>query len=260
MKRLQRAILFFGIVNASLYSTLLPLWEGFDEPAHYGYVESLWQARRLPVLGRTTFPEDVVASFRFAPGSYLMHRWRPETITYEDWYALPGAERGYRRVELDSLRPDGRASSEPNYEAHHPPLAYALLSSIDRSISGRPITTRILILRLFGAVCSVVLLFFGAVALCRELGLSEPFASTLLFTVFCAQMLYATTAHVANDWLAVPLATWCFASVSAYINSPSGRRSFIASRRLALSGAPHEGLLSRFRRLGRCGCSGHDVA
>jgi hypothetical protein len=38
--RLQIAILSFGIVNASLYSALLPLWEGFDEPAHYIVVTS----------------------------------------------------------------------------------------------------------------------------------------------------------------------------------------------------------------------------
>ena len=70
MTRLQSAILSFGIVNAELYSALLPLWEGFDEPAPYGYVESLWQTHRLPILGRTTFPRNVIASFRFAPGSY----------------------------------------------------------------------------------------------------------------------------------------------------------------------------------------------
>ena len=234
MERLQLAILSLGIINASLYSALLPLWEGFDEPAHYGNVESLWRLHRFSVLGQTTFPGDVVASFRYAPGSYLMRRWRPETVTYEEWFALTPAERERLRGDLDSLRSDVPASTETNYEAHHPPLAYVVLASIDRFSSGRPITTRILILRLFGAICSVVLLFFGTLALCRELRLREPYSSALPFTIFCDQMFYATTAHVANDWLAIPLAAWCFASVAAYVNRPCGRRLSVAAVWLAL--------------------------
>ncbi len=227
------AILSFGIVNASLYSALLPLWEGFDEPAHYGYVEALWQTHRLPVLGRTTFPSDVIASFRFAPGSYLMHRWLPETTPYEEWFALSGAEKEHRRAELDSVRPDVGTNTRTNYEAHHPPLAYFLLSLIDRSIPGSPITVRILIIRLFGAIFSVALLFFGAVALCRELALTEPFGCALLFGVFSSQMFYAATAHVTNDWLAIPLATWLFAAVAAYINNPGINRLLAAAAWLA---------------------------
>ena len=45
--RLRHAIMMFGILNACLYSALLPLWEGFDEAFHYGYVETLWQTHRL---------------------------------------------------------------------------------------------------------------------------------------------------------------------------------------------------------------------
>lgn len=234
MTRLQLAILSFGIVNASLYSALLPLWEGFDEPAHYGYVESLWQTHRLPILGRTTFPTDVIASFRFAPASYLMHRWLPETTPYEQWFALSRAEREHRRAQLDSLRADPGANTQTNYEAHHPPLAYLPLSLIDRFISGSPITARILIIRLFAAICSAGLLFFGAVALCRELALAEPFACALMFSVFSSQMFYGATAHVTNDWLAIPLATWLFAGVAAYINKPGLRRSLAAAAWLAL--------------------------
>jgi hypothetical protein len=232
--RLRKAILWLGIVNASLYSALLPLWEGFDEPAHYGYVESLWQTHRLPVLGRTTFPADVLASFRYAPGSYLMRRWRPETVTYEDWYRLTGAQRGDLRARLEALRAGGPPGAETNYQAHHPPLAYIPLAAIDHVLFGWPITTRVLILRLTCAVCSVVLVFFGALALCRELRLPPRCTDALLFTLFCAQMFYGATAHVANDWLAVALAAWCFAAVAAYVNGPGGRRPFAAAAWLAL--------------------------
>ena len=233
MQRLRAAILGFGILNAALYSGLLPLWEGFDEPAHYGYVESLWQTGRLPILGHTTFPRDVLASFRFAPGSYLMHRWRPETMTYEEWYGLPQPRRAELRASLDAIRPDPRAGAETNYEAHHPPLAYLPLAAIDRVITAYPITVRVLALRLFAATSSVILLFFGAIKLCRELHMAEGFTNALLCTVFCAQMFYASAAHVANDWLAIPLAVWCFAAIAAYVNKPSERKCVSAGAWLA---------------------------
>jgi len=40
MKR-RWLLLTYALINAALYSILLPLWEGFDEPFHFGYVQYL---------------------------------------------------------------------------------------------------------------------------------------------------------------------------------------------------------------------------
>ena len=34
-------LIAYALVNAVLYSLLLPLWEGFDEPFHFAYVQQL---------------------------------------------------------------------------------------------------------------------------------------------------------------------------------------------------------------------------
>jgi len=102
------AILAFAMVNAALFSALLPLWEGFDEPFHYGYVEELWQAKRLPVFARTPLPYDVVASFQLAPVSNVARRAIPEAIAYDAWFALPDAAREQRRRALEQLAADSR--------------------------------------------------------------------------------------------------------------------------------------------------------
>lgn len=221
--RLRHAILLFGIVNASLYSALLPLWEGFDEAFHYGYVETLWQTKGLPVLGRTLVPDDVSRSFRLAPVSFVVHRQIPEATTYDAWFSLPQAEKEHRRSELDLLRPEAGSGSRPNYEAHHPPLAYILLALLDWSITKAPITVRVLVLRLFAAVFSTVLLYFGARALCRTLEMPERVADAALFTIFCSEMLYATVAHVANDWLAVGLSALFLAALAGFAGKPDRR-------------------------------------
>jgi hypothetical protein len=225
--------LLFAVVNASLYSALLPLWEGFDEAFHYAYVESLWQTSRLPVLGRTLVPDDVSRSFRIAPVSHIVHRWLSETTSYDAWFSLSQAEKERRRSELDRLRPEPGSDSRANYEAHHPPLAYILLALLDWSMSKAPITVRVLVLRLFASVFSTLLLYFGATALCRTLRMPERFANATLFTMFCSQMLYATVAHVANDWLAVGLSALFLAALAEFVGRPARRSALTAASWLA---------------------------
>jgi hypothetical protein len=222
-----------GVLNACLYSGLLPLWEGFDEPFHYAYVESLWQTHRLPVLGRTLIPTDVSQSFQFAPVSYIVHGWIPQATTFDAWFLLPQAEKERRRSELDLLRPDPENSPRTNYEAHHPPLAYIVLALLDWPMSNAPITVRVLVLRLFAAVFSTVLLYFGATALCRALQMPERSVNAALFTIFCSEMLYATIAHVANDWLAVGLSALFLASLASFAARPDRRSALSAASWLA---------------------------
>ena len=49
-----------------------------------------------------------------------------------------------------------------------------------------------------------------------------------------SQMLWATLAHVTNDWLAVPLAVWLLVAVIHYDESPSVRRAALASGVLSI--------------------------
>jgi hypothetical protein len=221
--RFRHVILLFGIVNSSLYSALLPLWEGFDEAFHYAYVETLWQTKRLPVLGRTLIPDDVARSLRLAPVSHVVQRSLIETTSYAVWLGFPQAEKERQRRELEALRPEPVSGSRPNYQAHHPPLPYILLAPLDWSVSKAPITVRVLALRLFGATLSMVLVWLGAVTLCRAVKMPERFANATLFTVFCSQMLYATIAHVANDGLATGLGALFLAALARLIQQPGWR-------------------------------------
>src|SRR5579885_511978 len=236
-------ILAFGIVNAILYAALLPLLDGFDEPFHYSYVETLWRTRSLPVMGRTLTAADIVDSFQYTPFGTVLHRWIPGSITFDEFFALSAPERRSRRAAVDALRPGGD-SWRPNYEAHHPPLAYAILAALDFPMSRFSIHTRVLALRLIAAICAVVLVFIGARSLAQTLELPDPFTSAAIFTIFCSQMLYATTAHIANDWLAVGLSCIFFAALAAFARDPGGRSSLALAVPLSL------GLLTKAYFLG----------
>lgn len=229
LSRLHWPVLWFGILSACLYSALLPLWEGFDEAFHYAYVETLWTTKQLPVLGRTNIPVDIASSFRFAPASHVVHRWVAETTPFDEWFALPVAEKQNRRTALEQLRPEPVAASRPAYESHHPPLAYLALATADALMRGAPITARVLVLRILSSVTGIVLLYVGICGLVRALRLPEPYALAALFTALCSQMLYATIAHVANDWLAVGISAVLLAALVALVQFPGRRTAFRAA-------------------------------
>src|SRR5581483_2116318 len=103
----------------------------------------------------------------------------------------------------------------------------------DWLLSHRPITTRVLALRLLAALASAVLVWFGAASLGRTLQLPPPFLNAALFTIFCSEMLYATVAHVANDWLAVGVGTVFLAALAELVRAPNRRRVMVAAAWLA---------------------------
>jgi hypothetical protein len=179
----------------------------------------------------------VFESFRLAPVSEIVYRrirqGVPDAISFTAWFTLPEVERKHRRLDLYSLRPDVQDSAGPNYEAQQAPLSYILLAPLDWLMSSLPLTSRVLVLRLVVAISSTLLLFFGAARLCRELSIPEPFATAVLFTMFSSEMLYATTAHVANDWLAVLLAAWVFSAWVAFVKKPSLQTALVATAWLA---------------------------
>lgn len=187
---------------------MLPLWEGFDEPFHYGYVQSLANAHGIPVLGRTTISDEIRESLTESPLPRLLQTSVPGSIAIEQWPALPASEKLQREKALAAI--PARLRFEPstflNYEAQQAPLAYILLAPIDRLMWRVPLRTRILILRLILALVGTAAAFLACNLLCTALGIVDPFRFLMLACIFETQMFWATVAHVANDWLAVPVA------------------------------------------------------
>lgn len=206
-RKLRLAVLLFGVLNAVLYAGLTPLWEGFDEPFHYAYVQQLWKTGSLPIQKRTCLPEEVWQSFPLAPASHVVQRNLPMVTTFDDYFQLAEAERLARRQQLEHLDPNlaRTDSSCPNYESQQAPLAYAVLAPINALWARTPLPDRVWRLRLVCALLSCLATGLLIFRMAELLALPEIFRLTAVFLVFSSQMFYVTTAHVANDWLAVPL-------------------------------------------------------
>ncbi len=225
MKRADSFVLLaFAFATAILYSSLLPLWEGFDEAWHYGYVESLSTARRLPVLGVTRLSEEVWNSMLASPASHVLASVWPELQTFDAYFALSPSARREQRSQLDAIsRGKSSESAHTNYEAQQPPLAYLVLAGPDFVLANAPITIRIVWLRIFGAVISLLITFFAAAKLFRALELPDAYQTLGLYCIFACQMYWATVAHVANDALALALSVWFFAACAAFSKQPDLR-------------------------------------
>jgi len=182
-KYIRLLLLLYGLFNAALYSSLLPLWEGFDEEFHYGYVQYLGAHARFPVLGQTGLSEEINRSLDLLPMSFVMKQnLRLTTVrTFDQYFALDPAERHRLYAAARRLPPALAGQENPrysqNYEVHHAPLAHLALVLPNALLSRVPLPVRVWILRLLVSLASLLLMFRGTLALGRQAGLGAAFTA-----------------------------------------------------------------------------------
>src|ERR1051326_3474361 len=117
----RRLLLAYAALNAVLYSALLPLWEGFDEPFHFAYVQQFGNLRGLPDARAATLSREVETSLLAAPVSSTVQVNVPHTFTYADFFSWTPEHRTRARRALEEIPPNWRwlDSRAHNYEAHH---------------------------------------------------------------------------------------------------------------------------------------------
>lgn len=231
-------LVLYGLLNAAAYCLLLPLWEGFDESQHYGYVQLLSSNLKFPVYGQATLSREIWHSLKLVPVSHFLQPHTGAPVNFLDYFAFTQEERTRRRQELDSIPPDEKYQSQPgkrNYEVNQSPLPYLGMALVDRLLSGAPLTTRVRWLRLLFSLAAVVLLWHATSLLARQLSLPDVYTGAVLFCVFSSQMLYATICHVSNDTLAVPL--FCYLVWAAIRAQETGSRRDCLWLGLVLSAA-----------------------
>lgn len=172
---LQPLICAYAVLNAILYSTLLPLWEGFDEPFHYLYVQDLADGRGFPDLTTSRLSLEIGTSLTLAPASRPVQQNLPMGRTYSEYFSQSRSQQLSKRKLLDEIDPHSRWSPSYilNYEGQQAPLAYIFLAAFDRALSSSPLRKRILFLRIVCATIGAVLLYLAIQDLLAHLPLTE---------------------------------------------------------------------------------------
>ena len=199
------------LLRALFYCSIVPLWEGYDEYAHFAFIQYFATTGTLPDARHTNTSREVQESMRLAPMPWMQRDLR-QNVTHDSWWRLPPPERADRERRLRDLPPQWATEPSqdfvPIYEAQQPPLYYVLLAAPYRLFSATPLITRVWWLRLFTAALASLVIPLGFLTAREILG---DVRAALAVTALIASMpeLMLTVCRIGNDALAVVAGTLC---------------------------------------------------
>jgi hypothetical protein len=190
------------------YATAYPLWEGFDEWAHFGVVRAIAFDGRLLVPRDARVPLDVFTSIQLAPTPPGLSYLPPEAVSHENFWTLPAEERRRREEAFRAIPREfaGRPSTIGAYEALQPPVYYWLMAPALRAARGASLATQVFLLRWLSiliAALIVPLVFLVA----REAFADDHLALGCAGVVALMPELAIDVARVGNECVAVVLYT-----------------------------------------------------
>jgi len=141
--------LFLGVAHIAI----LPPWEGFDETAHYSYLQQIADTLKIPRQGTAFISKDVEKYRLFSPIPYRSVSPVEQNggLTYKDFFesSAEDVKIGGEHIHKAPMNP--RTYSEGNglnWQSQHPPLYYLLLSPIYLSTKHLSWGAQLFILRL----------------------------------------------------------------------------------------------------------------
>lgn len=199
------------LVRGFFYATLLPLWEGYDEHAHFAFVQHVATHAGLPVAAGTRTSREVEESFRLAPMPWMERQsCAPPCRTHDDYWRLSSEERERRGRQLRSLPPSAArelaATNRLIYEAHQPPLYYWLLAPPLRATGRMSLPARVVLLRYLTVALASLAIPLGFLLARRALG-HETAALGVMALVAAMPELLLNVSRISNESLAIVLYT-----------------------------------------------------
>lgn len=176
------------VLRGTFYACALPLWEGFDEYAHYARIEFLATEGREPSRS-TPLPEDVAETLARVPA-------KNGGMTYDEYWKL-APEARHRSFP---------AGSAGIYEAQQPPLFYWLSAVLYRITGDISLASHVIVMRIFCVLLASFSIPFGFLIALRVFAKST-LAMQAAALIACMPVLTFTATHVANDGLAIGLGT-----------------------------------------------------
>ena len=199
------------LARAVFYSAFLPIWEGYDEPIHFAFVQYLEMTHRLP-LPSTPVSREVQSSMHLLPLPWTLglHPYPQPILTHDEFWKLDIQKRDhlgqeFRRIPKEWAR-DPATELITNYEAQQPPLYYAVLALPLRLTADLTLPSRVLVLRLLSVVIASFLVPVGYFA-SRKILRNERAALGIVALATVMPELMINISRVANESLAITLFT-----------------------------------------------------
>ncbi len=234
-RRLLLLVYVCFLLRGLFYSAMFPIWEGFDEYAHFAFVQYVASHGGLP-RADTEVSREIGESLKLVPLPWMLRDWGPPYTTHDEYWRLPASERDLREARLYSLpRAWAGLPAEkalPIYEAQQPPLYYWLLSLPLRAALRFSLPGRLTLLRLLSVLLASLAIPLGYLLAVSVLGNREyALGITALISIMPGLMI--DICRVGNDSLSVFLYTLLAYAALTFFASP-GRRGTALLLALAL--------------------------
>jgi hypothetical protein len=194
------------------HTAFLPPWEGFDETAHWSYIQELADRGRPPRYGFDTLGADIDAFSGPLPYSGAAPFEKTGRPTYRDY-----RQSGARPIAAGPTRyAPGRGL---NWQAQHPPLYYLIMVPVYRAAHGLGWVDHLLVLRLASFALAFMGFALGVLATARfaAKGFETPSGGAWISPILAAwpflfPQFFPQFARLGNDSLCLLLmgATWAF--------------------------------------------------
>jgi hypothetical protein len=135
------------LARLAFYAAMLPLWEGYDEWAHFSVIRTMALHGDLLVARDQPVPRDVEASLQLAPVPWELRALPPPSLTHDAYWSLPADARARREADFRSISRETGAGRLTAYEALQPPLYYWMMAPILRLLTSRSLAAQVMIVR-----------------------------------------------------------------------------------------------------------------
>ncbi len=221
---LLTAVFLLGVAHVAI----LPPFEGYDETAHWSYIQQLADTGHVPVYGVDRISADVDA--------YAGPMQSAQGQPYRDYLAGGGGPVAGAPTHFSP-------GQHFNWQAQHPPLYYVMMALPYRLLAGEPWRTHLFGLRLASWCIAFAGFAWGGVLAQRLLRRRDIEDARLLLPVvwpFLFPEFYPEFARLTNDALCLVLATAAWWLVLGLLEPGASWR-----RALALGGVLGAGLLTK---------------
>src|ERR1039457_6175478 len=195
------------VARLAFYSSMLPLWEGYDEWAHFSVIRHMAVSHEALVEREAAVPRDVEASLQLAPVPWEMRYLPPPWLTQDSYWSLPAEMRARRQAAFRTMprawSREAGGGGFRTYEALQPSLYYWMMTPAERLLGSSSLAVQVMALRWLS-----VLLASLAIPLVFAVGrrvFDEPLALGCAAIVALMPGVALDVARVGNDGLSMVL-------------------------------------------------------
>ncbi|MGB8890374.1 MAG: glycosyltransferase family 39 protein [Candidatus Korobacteraceae bacterium] len=211
MTRATKAVVILWLcflARGCFYSALLPIWEGYDEPFHFSFIQYLTVHKNLP-LSTTPVSREVQASLHLLPLSWeqRLHVLTPPIYTEDSYWQLPAADRRALQEQARAIPPawGAQTGTAPTmYEAQQAPLYYWIMSGPLRLAAHWSLAARVMLVRILSVLLASLLVPI-AYAAAKSFLANRAQALALVAVIICMPELMIDICRAGNESLAIVL-------------------------------------------------------